>query len=355
MFKIFEVYFDLIYLLLMFGFGINLITRKEKSSKLLATMAILLALGDSFHLLPRVYSHLCKGGLLANAVYLSYGKLITGITMSVFYIIFYKYYTFLGGKSNNIRFFSLCFLFLVRIILILLPQNNWKNESPYYMEILRNIPFLIMGVLLIVWTYKEKAIKGMKNASYLIALSFFFYIVVVVFSPFVNALGALMMPKTVCYILLVYNFYKIEVKNFNRLILFNTSITFLILSLGLGVFYREFTKPFNLTLTNKLALTHLHMLVLGFVFSFMLYILFTIEKIDINIIKKSYIFYIFGLLYFTSSLMLRGIYQISSNGQILYSETLLEVFIGLSHVILAVSLVNIIIKIYDYFHFDKFN
>lgn len=88
MFKLFEVYFDLIYLSLMFGMGLRTLLEKGKSRKLLAAMAILLAAGDACHLLPRVYAHLSPGGLAAYTYYLSYGQMITGLTMSVFYLLF---------------------------------------------------------------------------------------------------------------------------------------------------------------------------------------------------------------------------------------------------------------------------
>lgn len=51
-------------------------------------MAVVLSSGDSFHLIPRVYA-LLTTGLEANAFALGLGKLITSITMTVFYVILY--------------------------------------------------------------------------------------------------------------------------------------------------------------------------------------------------------------------------------------------------------------------------
>lgn len=346
MFNLLEVYFDVVYLLLMFGFGLRLLPEKGKNAKLLAAMALLLALGDSCHLLPRVYAHLSPAGLSGNSVYLSYGQMITGLTMSVFYVIFFHYYRSLGGKNSKARTSLLYMLFAHRVLFVLLPANNWGGESPYYMAILRNVPFLIMGIVLTVWTYQERHLKGLNRISYLIAGSFFFYSLVVLCSPFMPAFGALMLPKTICYLFFIYTLYKHESGNFQRGHLLKFSITGLELGLLLGVFYRECTKLFNYQLRSTLALAHPHMLILGFLFSFVLYLLFTVEKLDVTIIKKSYAFYMIGLCWLVASFVLRGIYQIAGQGHVLYSESMLAGLAGVGHIILGVGLMSIVLSVH---------
>ena len=51
-------------------------------------MAVVLGVGDSFHLIPRALA-LCTTGLESYTVYLGIGKLITSVTMTVFYILLY--------------------------------------------------------------------------------------------------------------------------------------------------------------------------------------------------------------------------------------------------------------------------
>ena len=70
---IFESIFDLTYLALVIGLGIRLLIEKGKITKMFGIMAILLGLGDSFHLMPRIVSHLSPGGFEANASFLSWG------------------------------------------------------------------------------------------------------------------------------------------------------------------------------------------------------------------------------------------------------------------------------------------
>lgn len=56
--KLFESLFDLTYLVLVIALGIRLLLEAKKEAKLFGVMAVLLGLGDAFHLIPRVLSHL---------------------------------------------------------------------------------------------------------------------------------------------------------------------------------------------------------------------------------------------------------------------------------------------------------
>ena len=60
--KIFESLFDVIYLSVLVAVGVRLLLEKTKGAKLFGIMAMVLGLGDGFHLLPRVISHLSPGG-----------------------------------------------------------------------------------------------------------------------------------------------------------------------------------------------------------------------------------------------------------------------------------------------------
>lgn len=86
---IMELLFDAAYLVFALVVGIYLIVKgKSKFFKMFGVMAVVLSSGDSFHLIPRVYA-LLTTGLEANAFALGLGKLITSITMTVFYVILY--------------------------------------------------------------------------------------------------------------------------------------------------------------------------------------------------------------------------------------------------------------------------
>lgn len=85
-----ESIFDFLYLTFAIIIGIYLIVKGGKGSLVqkFGIMAIVLGAGDSFHLVPRALA-LWTTGLEANAAALGIGKLITSITMTVFYVILY--------------------------------------------------------------------------------------------------------------------------------------------------------------------------------------------------------------------------------------------------------------------------
>ena len=174
-----ESLFNLTYLSIVLSLGIRLLLEKSKEAKLFGIMAIILGAGDSFHLLPRIISHLSYNGFEANVFGLSWGKFVTSITMTLFYVLFYHYYKSQSGDCTTAKRNIIYVLALIRIILTVLPQNNWGTASENYMfGIYRNIPFAIMGALLIYWSYKKKDKPGLKNMSLCILLSFTFSLLI---------------------------------------------------------------------------------------------------------------------------------------------------------------------------------
>ena len=113
-------------------------------------------------------------------------------------------------KENQKLTAAVWVLALIRIILCLFPQNGWlQNSSDLTWGIIRNIPFVFLGAV-ICWLYWKN--KGGNRALRLdwlyILLSFLFYIPVATCAGIVPALGMLMLPKTVCYILMVCTFLR---------------------------------------------------------------------------------------------------------------------------------------------------
>ena len=203
-----ESIFDILYLIITLYFGIKILNNKKNSiNKLMGYSILILGIGDLFHLIPRVLSYFTNYDL---SLYLGIGKLITSITMTIFYIfmyyIFEKNYNF---KNDNIKY-TIVILSIIRIILCLLPQNNWIiNDSSLTISIIRNIPFIFIGLIIILLYYKFKNIdKYFKSIWILVLLSFIFYIPVILFSNINPLFGALMLPKTICYILIILLFYK---------------------------------------------------------------------------------------------------------------------------------------------------
>ncbi len=211
---IFETIFDIIYLSTVVILGIKMIkgSKNRKQYFLYGIMAVILGFGDAFHLIPRAVA-LCTTGLEDYTSALGIGKLITSITMTVFYVILYyvwkERYSISGKKGLDLTVWVLAFS---RILLSLMPQNEWLSSTPpLEWGVYRNIPFTILGVLVIICFYKsakEKNDGSFKNLWLTIVLSFGFYLPVVLFAGIISAIGALMIPKTCAYVWTVLIGYK---------------------------------------------------------------------------------------------------------------------------------------------------
>lgn len=167
-------------------------------------MAVILGSGDAFHLIPRAYA-LWTRGLEAFPVALGLGKWITSITMTIFYVLLYfvwrKRYQIQGRQGLTAAVFALA---VVRIILCLLPANQWLSANPpLSWGIYRNIPFTILGLIVVVLFYQSA--KNLQDKAFrwmwlTIVLSFGFYLPVVLWSQTYPIIGILMIPKTCAYV-----------------------------------------------------------------------------------------------------------------------------------------------------------
>ncbi|SJZ44788.1 hypothetical protein [Anaerorhabdus furcosa] len=210
---IMETGFDVVYLVTVVTLGIIMVLKgKSKETKLFGIMAITLGLGDSFHLVPRALA-LCTTGLESFTVALGIGKFITSITMTVFYILLYYVWRLrYKVEGKNGLTISIYVLAIARIALCLFPQNMWTSAAaPLSWGIYRNIPFALMGLLIIVLFYKSAKEHHDTSFKYMyltIVLSFAFYIPVVLFADTIPLVGMLMIPKTCAYVWTVWIGYQ---------------------------------------------------------------------------------------------------------------------------------------------------
>lgn len=201
-----ETLFDTVYLISVITIGIVMIRRckEERQFRLFGCMAVVLGAGDAFHLVPRALA-LCTTGLEHYTAALGIGKLITSVTMTIFYVLLYYVwrlrYQVQGRKGLTAAVYGLAGL---RILLCLLPQNQWLSaEAPLSWGIYRNIPFALLGLLVILLFYrsaKEQKDRAFRWMWLTIVLSFGFYIPVVLWADAVPMIGMLMIPKTCAYV-----------------------------------------------------------------------------------------------------------------------------------------------------------
>lgn len=201
-----ETLFDAVYLISVITIGIIMIrgSKGNHQFRLFGWMAVVLGVGDSFHLVPRALA-LCATGLENYTVPLGVGKWITSVTMTVFYVLLYyvwrQRYQLKGKQGLTAAMYILAGL---RIILCMMPQNRWLSaEAPLSWGIYRNIPFALLGLLVIVLFYrsaKEHEDKAFRWMWLTIVLSFGFYIPVVLWADTIPMIGMLMIPKTCAYV-----------------------------------------------------------------------------------------------------------------------------------------------------------
>lgn len=216
-----ETLFDAVYLFSVITVGILMIrsSKGERQFRLFGWMAVVLGAGDSFHLVPRALA-LCTTGLENYTVLLGLGKWITSVTMTIFYVLLYhvwrQRYRIDGQGSLTAAVYGLAG---VRIALCMMPQNQWLSaEAPLSWGIYRNIPFALLGLLVIVLFYRSAKNQGDKAFGWMwltIVLSFGFYIPVVLWADSIPMIGMLMIPKTCAYVwtvLIGYSAMKKECK-----------------------------------------------------------------------------------------------------------------------------------------------
>ncbi|MEG2733343.1 MAG: hypothetical protein RR930_08095 [Clostridium sp.] len=211
---IMETLFDIVYLCTVITLGIKMIKGAGQRSlvKLFGIMAVILGCGDAFHLVPRAYA-LCTDGLANHVAALGIGKFVTSVTMTIFYVILYhiwrKRYEITGKTGLTATIYLLA---VVRIVLCLMPGNAWTSAAaPLSWGIYRNIPFAILGGIIIVLFYRKAREQKDRIFRYMwlaITLSFGFYIPVVLWADAYPLVGTLMIPKTCAYVWIVWMGYR---------------------------------------------------------------------------------------------------------------------------------------------------
>ena len=140
--------------------------------------------------------------------------------MTVFYVLLYyvwrQRYQVKGKAGVTAAVYGLAG---VRVVLCMMPQNQWLSASaPLAWGIYRNIPFALLGLLIIALFYQSARAREDRAFRWMwltIVLSFGFYIPVVLWADAVPLIGMLMIPKTCAYVwtvLIGYSAMKKECK-----------------------------------------------------------------------------------------------------------------------------------------------
>lgn len=203
-----EPIFCVAYLVCTLILGIKIIIRAKGNTefKLFGIMTLILVGGDAFHLIPRIMAAVNKADDYTKAM--GIGTLITSVTMTAFYLIMYCIYEMRYDRKNSLLKVTMIILACIRIILCLMPQNDWTGDSPVTWGIYRNIPFVIMGIIMIILFFIMRNDHKYRFMWLAILLSFAFYLPVVLFADVNPMIGMFMLPKTCMYVWIVVMGYK---------------------------------------------------------------------------------------------------------------------------------------------------
>lgn len=203
---IFESLFDAVYLITVITIGIKMMkqARGRKEYYLFGLMAVVLGFGDAFHLVPRILA-LLTTGVDSYTALLGLGKLITSITMTVFYVILYYVWRLrYDVKDRRELTWTIYGLAILRVLLCLCPRNEFLSANPpLSWAIYRNLPFLLIGIIIMIIFYKSQREHHDRNFKHMwltILLSFAFYAPVVLYAQKYPNVGLLMIPKTCAYV-----------------------------------------------------------------------------------------------------------------------------------------------------------
>ena len=147
-----ESSFDVIYLLFAIVTGLWILhRRRDRVGLLMGSVVLILGCGDAFHLVPRVLNYFVTADF---APWLGVGKLVTSVTMTVFYLLMYRIWLKVYGVGEDRRMTAAVYaLTAVRVLLCLFPQNRWlTNDGPLSWSVIRNVPFVLLGAIM-VWLF----------------------------------------------------------------------------------------------------------------------------------------------------------------------------------------------------------
>ena len=204
-----ESAFDISYLFFAVISGCLMLRKAgNRTEKYMGSASLILGCGDAFHLIPRVLNYFVDADFTAA---LGIGKLITSVSMTVFYLLLY--YIWLGHYRMQEKVRTTVFLWMlmiIRIALCLLPQNGWmENSTDLMWGVIRNIPFILIGAAVCFLFFQKRRDDRLFRRFWLyIMLSFLFYLPVAVGAGLFPVLGMLMLPKTICYILMIVVFLR---------------------------------------------------------------------------------------------------------------------------------------------------
>ena len=216
-----EVSFDVAYLIAIWALVVVMIRRFGRVSKADQPVAkwvliafSLLALGDTGHVGMRVVAYAMGNIGLTVSLFGTHillvgaGSFATAFTLTFFYVLILFAWQERFGRSLGWFEWLLIVCAAIRLVILVLPQNEWNSlDTPYLWSITRNIPLVVQG-LGVAYLILRDAIK-LKDHTFtwigiMILVSYACYAPVILFVSQIPLLGMLMMPKTLAYLAVAF-------------------------------------------------------------------------------------------------------------------------------------------------------
>lgn len=206
---IMEAIFDVCYLTfdLIAGILFFIFSKGNPLFILYGILTLTLCGGDAFHLVPRVIRAV-KGSSDKIERQLGIGLQVSSVTMTVFYILLLYIWekTFYDMRAPLALQLIIWVSAIIRIVICLLPQNNWCSEGGNpRLSLLRNTVFAVTGIGVIILYALSGNTYGyhMTRMVAAIIISFGCYLPVTLLSKKMPKVGLLMIPKTCAYIWII--------------------------------------------------------------------------------------------------------------------------------------------------------
>lgn len=212
-----EITFNIAYLITVWGLVVVMVQRhrflpvEQKSLRayLIGAFA-LLALGDTGHVGFRVLAYARGEMLTANAIppgqvgLVGLGALATAITVTFFYILMVHIWKERFEKKFGWFEWFLLAMGIIRLVIMLFPQNEWNNTvPPQPWSLYRNLPLVIQGLGVAFLILRDAARARDRAFTWIgisILVSYAFYAPVILFVQVAPMVGMLMIPKTLAYV-----------------------------------------------------------------------------------------------------------------------------------------------------------
>lgn len=216
-----EITFNIAYLVVIYGLVVVMFRRRKavapadrRVTGLVTAMFALLALGDTGHVGFRVVAYALGGmqaeALEAQSALVGAGALATAITVTFFYVLVLVMWQARFQKPYGVFGYILFAAAIVRLVIMVFPQNQWGSViPPQPWSLYRNLPLMLQGLEAAYLILRDaRADRTFTWIGLMILVSYACYTPVIFLVQQIPVIGMLMIPKTIAYVVIAIIAYR---------------------------------------------------------------------------------------------------------------------------------------------------